>query len=258
MKKSSAHAALGLFVRTRRTELAVPQGPVRRRRTPGLRREELADRAHLSVSWITWIEQARPVSVSPAALGRLAVALELAPAGRRYLFELAGRVDPEEPQIAQPGIPEMQQVVDGVNGPAYVLDYVWNLVCMNAAAVALFGVWGQTGAAAPNLMRFMFTDPNAAVLVPDWNERAGRLIAEFRADVGSRFQEPAVQELLRTLKQASDFFRQAWTDQLVEARSGGQRRFHHPALGLQCYEQRTFRDAARADLKLVMLLPVQC
>lgn len=245
--------ALGLFVRARRAKLMAPEEGGRRRRTPGLRREELAERALLSLTWVTWIEQGRSVSVSPWALDRLGRALELSPAERSYLFDLAGKRDPAAGPPAALPVPYLQAVVDGIRGPAYALDRLWNIVCSNRAADLLFG-WREAECEPPNLLVFMFTSAQARSLTPDWPERARRLIAEFRADAGAALQEPDVRGLLDHLRVQSDFFREAWTEQRVVGRAGGARRFHHPEQGSLTYEQRTFRDAQRPDLKLVMLI----
>src|ERR1700733_12719433 len=117
---------LGDFVRAHRERLR-PQGAAGRRRTPGLRREELAARAGISATWCTWIEQGRAAQESPDALSRLAMALRLSSSERAYLFELAGRLDPEaSPGPAADAPDSLLAIVTAIEHPAYGLDRLWN------------------------------------------------------------------------------------------------------------------------------------
>lgn len=247
---------LGAFVRSHRERLA-PEGPTRRRRTPGLRREELAARAGIGVAWCTWIEQGRDVRPSPEALARLAVALALTAAERAYLFELAGRRDPDAPSagpVTDAPAP-VRAVVAALEHPAYGLDHLWNACCWNAAAEHLFAGWLGPGQ-PKNLLRFAFTSEAARHLLPDWEDRALRLLAEFRADFGRALDDPAMRTLVDELADASALFAGAWHAQSVTAREGGVRTFRHPTDGPLVYEQHTFTPAERTDHKLVVLLPV--
>src|SRR3954453_18793702 len=132
--------ALGDFIRTHRERLSplavgLPPGP--RRRTPGLRREEVAQLCGVSPTWYTWIEQGRPVSASADALARIAVALQLSRAERAYLFELAAQRDPAEPDPAAADAPAtLLETVQLVSAPAYVLDRQWNALAWNERAAA--------------------------------------------------------------------------------------------------------------------------
>ena len=144
LAETPAHA-LGEFIRAHRERLS-PQavglagGP--RRRTPGLRREEVAQLCGVSPTWYTWIEQGRPVSASADALARIAVALQLSRAERAYLFELAAQRDPAEPDPASQDAPAaLLQTVALIGAPAYVLDRQWNALRWNVHASALFVGW---------------------------------------------------------------------------------------------------------------------
>jgi transcriptional regulator with XRE-family HTH domain len=246
---------LGRFVRSHRERIA-PDVPGHRRRTPGLRREELAARAGIGVTWCTWIEQGRDVSVSPATLARLAVALALTPAERAYLFELAGRRDPDASPTASasPAPESLAAMVQVVPHAAYGLDPCWNACCWNVAAQALFVGWLDRDG-AKNLLRYTFTDPAARALLPDWHDRARRLLAEFRADYGRRMNDPALAALVEQLKEESESFAQEWEAQSVLAREGGPRTFLHPQHGPLTYAQHTFSPADRPEYKFVTLLP---
>lgn len=245
---------LGEFVRAHRERLRTAQAGGRRR-TPGLRREELAERAGISATWCAWIEQGRRVQASAAALGRLASALALTRAERSYLFELAGRVDPQPAQPPGADAPaSLRAVVQALAHPAYGLDRLWNACCWNAAAARLFRGWLDEGRQR-NLLRFVFLDPAARRLIPRWQERARRLLAEFRADYAHHFRDPQVRALVQALQHDSPLFARAWTEQGVQYRAGGVRTFEHPEDGSLRFEQHTLSLTDRADYKLVALLP---
>ncbi|MEK0082408.1 helix-turn-helix transcriptional regulator [Geminicoccaceae bacterium SYSU G07066] len=249
--------SLGDFLRVRRERLmpqhvGIPAGP--RRRTPGLRREEVAQLCGLSVTWYSWIEQGRDVSVSPTALARIARALRLDRAERAYLFELAGRKDPQlDPHGDATDLPDvLADCVEAIRSPAYVLDRLWNARAWNVAARDLFTGW--LDGAEKNLLRFIFLDPVARSLVCDWELRARRVVAEFRADVSAHLDDPRTGALIEELARRSTLFARCWQEQDVVAREGGERTFQHPQRGLVRYRQTTFQLAAHVGWKLVMLL----
>ncbi|ARP75111.1 helix-turn-helix transcriptional regulator [Bordetella genomosp. 6] len=250
--------ALGEFVRTARARITpqmagLPAGS--RRRTPGLRREEVAQLSDISVTWYTWIEQGREVTVSPAVWARIANVLHLARAERAYLFELAECADPQQPRDEGGDAPvSLQACVDAIDAPAYALDRAWNVLASNAAMRELFDDWPLRDA-QPNLLRYIFLDPAARELVVDWDQRARRVVAEFRADAGAHLDEADVVALLDELNRASPVFAHWWTRHAVVEREGGLREFQHPRSGRQDLQQITFRLATHPELKLVMLLP---
>ncbi|MEF2074848.1 helix-turn-helix domain-containing protein, partial [Consotaella aegiceratis] len=246
---------LGQFIRSHR-ERTLPDAVVRRRRTPGLRREELAARAGIGVTWCAWIEQGRDISVSPDTLARLANALALTPAERAYLFELAGRRDPSAPKSAPTSeAPEgLAALVEALPHPAYGLDRLWNACCWNGAAEHLFSGWLGDGRHR-NLLRYTFTAPSARRLLPDWDQRARRLLAEFRSDCARMLDDRGLNDLIGQLRDESELFAQEWDAQTVMAREGGLRTFLHPQDGALSYVQHTFSPAERPDYKLVALVP---
>lgn len=254
---SSRRKALGDFLRAARArvtpaQLGLPSG--QRRRTPGLRREELAQFCDISTTWYTWIEQGRDVSVSASVLARLADALSLSRAERHYLFELAESVDPQHGLDAVAALPAvLADCVHSITAPSYILDQSWNILACNQAFLQLFNGW-PARQANPNLLRYIFLDPAASGLIVDWELRASRVVAEFRADAGARADEPAIRALIDELLAASAVFATCWTGHAVVDREGGLREFHHEAGEILSYQQITFRLATRPDCKLVMLL----
>jgi len=245
---------LGLFIRKQRERLspaALGLRSVGRRRTPGLRREELALLCGVSPTWITWLEQGRPVRASEATLLRLAEVLRLSEAERHYLFSLAGRLAPDG-VAAENGAEAVLRSVAQISCAAYVLDRLWNVLASNEAARLLLGDW--LAQPAPNLLHYTFLDPAALRLIDDWPGRARRLVAEFRADCGRHLDEATVQSQVRSLAAQSPAFARYWQDQEVLPREGGERCFHGPH-GRIVLQQTTFQAALRPDLKLVLLMP---
>ena len=249
---------LGAFIRAHRERLApaalgLAQGS--RRRTPGLRREEVAQLCGFSTTWYTWIEQGRLVSPSPGALARLAKVLQLGAAERAYLFALAGKRDPDQERSDDSGLPPaLRDCVAAITAPAYILDRGWNARSWNKQAERLFTGWLDR-ADERNLLRFIFLEAGARQLICDWEERARRVVAEFRAAIGPHLGDPVLQDLVASLRRASPDFVRFWDHQDVLAREGGARSFNHPRDGFLRFEQITFDLAGRPDLKLTMLMP---
>lgn len=283
MDTSSRRKELGAFLHALRERCApeafgFPLGS--RRRTPGLRREEVAQLAGISPTWYTWIEQGRDVKVSAEVLLCLAQALQLTPSQRTYLFELAGQGDPHDllpPDDSLP--PVLDALLADISVPAYIMGRTWDVLAWNAAAADLFAGWlppmvtsdpvansgalqaQQTVALAddlpgpPNLLRFVFTHALARTLVVDWEVRARRLCAEFRADCRLRLEESGLQRLVSELQQASSEFARYWQQHDVLERQGGERRFQHSRHGLLCFRQVTLLPVEQESLKLVLLKP---
>jgi transcriptional regulator with XRE-family HTH domain len=230
-----------------------------RRRTQGLRREEVAQLAGISATWYTWIEQAREVNVSAEALDRLATALKLSKSERNYLFDMADRRDPKAHQSEVDTAPvTLVSMLSQIHIPAYIMGRTWDILGWNQQAGNLFAGlldidWpdGQH----PNLLRFVFTQPAARELILNWEMRARRLVAEFRADCRSRLEEPEVKQLVNELSNASTEFANFWKQHDVLERQGGQREFQHPQSGYISFQQVTLRLVEQEQLKLVLLQP---
>ncbi len=248
---------LGDFLRARReslraADLGMPQR--NRRRTPGLRREEVAQLCGISPTWYTWIEQGRTAAISPATLVALALGLHLTQAERAYLFEIAGRVDPAPPRPVATDAGELASLMRVIRSPAYVLDRYWNAIEWNRAAAILFTDW--LGSKSPNLLRYVFLHPKAKTLLLDWEERARRLAAEFRADTPRMRDDPQRSALVEELSRASRVFAASWRAQHVLSRDGGHRSFRSGRCTEQHFEQHILRVARRPELRLTVLVPL--
>jgi len=250
--------ALGDFIRAQRERLnpaAAGVAAASRRRTPGLRREEVAQLSGVSTTWYTWIEQGRDVSMSPSALARLARALRLGRAERDYLFELAGKRDPDQGGDGDDAVPAvLADAVTAVTSPAYVLDRQWNARAWNKAAERLFTGWLDR-AGDRNLLRFIFLEAGARRLISNWDERARRVVAEFRAHSGAHLNDRGLRALIDGLAAESPEFARLWDTHGVLGREGGERTFNHPKDGFLRFEQVTFDLASHADVKLTILVP---
>lgn len=254
---------LGEFLQAARSRLApeafgLPAGS--RRRTQGLRREEVAQLAGISPTWYTWIEQGRAASVSADALERLARTLRLTRSERAYVFGLAGRRDPLAPAAESDAAAQLlASLVGDIAIPAYILGRTWDMLAWNKPAAALFAGWLDKPVGdhepARNLLRFVFLAPEARGLIVDWETRAGRIVAEFRADCRTRLDEPAVTRLVEELKQGSPEFARFWLQHHVLERQGGRRDFNHPKRGRLSYQQMTLQPVDQEALKLVLLKP---
>jgi transcriptional regulator with XRE-family HTH domain len=249
---------LGNFLRAQREKLSPALAGLAagtRRRTPGLRREEVAQLSGISATWYTWIEQGRDVSISPHALARLSDALRLGRAERSYLFELAGKRDPREGSAAAEEIPAgVIASVTAIACPAYLLDRSWTARAWNKPAAQLFYGWLDDGGER-NLLRYIFLTAGARQLICDWEERARRVVAEFRAQVTTYLDDPALRDLIATLRRESSSFARFWQEHGVLGREGGMRNFNHPRDGFLRFEQVTFDLANQPGLKLTMLVP---
>jgi transcriptional regulator with XRE-family HTH domain len=259
IRSATRQQALGEFLRKHRALIAEPAGdkPVgeRRRRTSGLRREEVARMAAISSTWYTRLEQGKEVTPSGAALGRIADVLRLAPAERAYLFELARRVDPNDASnfADERASKIIESCVLSISCPACVLDRYWTPLSWNGEMADLFPLWLK--GPERNLLRYMFLDPNVRTLVVDWELRARRLLALFRADFGKRIDDPKMLDLVRGLSEESDHFQRYWREQRVLFWDAIEKSFIHPQLGLLKFYQTTFLAAADPTLKLVILQP---
>lgn len=270
MPKASSSGAdakrreLGDFLRAHRTRLSpVSLGlpAAGRRRTPGLRREEVAQSCGMSSTWYTWLEQGRDISASPPALSALARTLQLTPAERAYLFELAGKRDPSAPApLDESGMdvpPALAQAIAAIASPAYLLDQAWTARAWNKLAARLFVGWLDGGPDENhdrNLLRYVFLSPTARTVIPNWQARARRVLAEFRADSSRHLESPALRALTDDLRQRSPLFAQSWTEHAVVDRTGGERTFDHPRDGVLRYEQIAFTLANRPDFTLIVLV----
>ncbi|MCP3805294.1 helix-turn-helix transcriptional regulator [Allokutzneria sp. A3M-2-11 16] len=221
---------LGAFLRMarRRVSPAAETASGRRRRTPGLRREEVSALARVSLTWYTWLEQGRDVRASEKVLASVSEALRLSPAERDYVFQL-GR-----PAVAGAGAPsgvaavaELEALGAGIGVPACVTDLRWNVLTSNAAADWLTG----SGGTERNVMRLLFLNASVRSQMLNWREVSRGLVARFRSSYALCPHDGEFVELVAQLRASSEEFDHWWGECVVDGRSASVMRFRHSAVG---------------------------
>ncbi len=255
MDEKARREALGAFLRTRRARLQPSDVglPVRnRRRTPGLRREEVAELANIGVSWYTLLEQGQDVHPSREVLSNLARALRLNTAEERHLFLLAYGTLPakmaleEEVQVT----PALQRVVDALNPhPALLIDRCWNALTWNRAADLLFRLHELCPPHSRNIV-WRFFQHEAAAFDQEWEKQAQSLVAQFRADYARYPGDPSFHSIIVDLQQVSPLFCLWWEQQNVRTLPLGSRVIKHPTLGLLEFDHVTFQISFSPDLRV--------
>lgn len=251
MQKGAArpNAELGEFLRSRRARLQPGEAGVisaRRRRVQGLRREELAALAGMSVDYYTRLEQGRHASASPGVLDAIARALRLPAADRAYLHRLA---QPAEPKTEAPAVvrPETRQLMRALGeAPAILFRTGMEVLAANAAARRLYAGFDTLGEPGGNGLRWMMTDPRARDLYgADWGAIAAEMIGKMRLRTGRRNPDGSVGRLIDELAASSELFRRVWRDQTVSLADRRRKTFHHPRAGhLEfCVESLTVQHA---------------
>jgi transcriptional regulator with XRE-family HTH domain len=249
---------LANFLRDRRARLqpetvGLPSGF--RRRTPGLRREEVAQLAGVGLTWYTWLEQGRDIRVSPDVLCRVARVLQLEPIERVHLFRLAGHeaphVTPEEAVR-----PPLRRVLDSWEPyPAVVMGRRSDVLAWNRPYLRVFGDYTELPEGRRNVLWSMFVRPSRRTLLREWEREAELMVASFRAEAAPYLDEPEFQELVADLLEGSPEFAALWARQDVRGRPEGWKRLNHPELGLLDLEYTTYRVNDEPGLKLVLYTP---
>jgi transcriptional regulator with XRE-family HTH domain len=249
---------LGTYLKDRRARLdpAAFGFPSTRRRTPGLRREEVAQRANVSATWYTWLEQGRGGAPSAEVLERLARALTLTEVEREHLFLLALGRPPEVRYQAVEGVtPRLQRVLDSlVLSPAYVKNSTSDIVAWNRAASVVLVDYEALAPRERNSLRIVFCNPRVRAQMPNWESDARFVVAAFRADTARAGADVAA--LVEELCRRSPEFEAMWRDHDVRDRYGeGPKQIVHPLAGPIALEYSAFAVDGRPDLSMVIYNP---
>lgn len=252
---------LGAFLRSRREHLSpaavgLPDGF--RRRTPGLRREEVAMLADVGTTWYTWLEQGRDVRASEEVLMAIADALRLDAVERRHLFVLSDRPSPEVRSTNPEKLEEpVQRMLASLSGqPAYVTGRRWDILGWNRAATLVFGDYGQLSADERNLMFMVFANARHRRLLVDWEEVARASLAMFRNDSARYVGDPDFERLISTLRHRSNEFNAWWRRHEVLNPLSNIKRIRHPRKGLMVFEYTSFALLDGSDRKLTVYTPL--
>jgi transcriptional regulator with XRE-family HTH domain len=250
---------LGNYLKDRRTRLdpAAFGFAAGRRRTPGLRREEVAQRSNISPTWYTWLEQGRGGAPSADVLNRIAAALMLTDVEREHLFLLGLGRPPEVRYKASEGVtPRLQRVLDALEvSPAMVKTATWDIVAWNRAATLVLTDYGALPPGQRNILRMMFGNPHVRAAQHDWNSVARFVVGAFRADAARAGAVSEVGQLVDELCRLSPEFEALWRENDVGVHGEGVKQLRHPVLGPIALEYSAFAVDGRPDLSMVVYNP---
>lgn len=257
-RKELAH-----FLRTRRARIApeavgLPAGS--RRRTPGLRREELALLAGIGVTWYTSLEQGRAITVSPQVLESLAKVLGLNAVERNHLFLLARQQQPADPYPFTTAVNlVLQRILDTMGtSPAYVANPGFDLLAWNQAMARVYQTdFGTLPVRERNILRLTFISSSQRMLLANWEQAAQGLLAQFRASTERYVGEPWREALVAELELASPQFRAWWPRHDIQATHTGKKELHHPLVGRLVLQPTTFQVTDAPDLRMVIYTPLE-
>jgi transcriptional regulator with XRE-family HTH domain len=251
---------LGAYLKGRRAKLdpAAFGFPPERRRTPGLRREEVAQRANISPTWYTWLEQGRGGAPSADVLDRIARALMLTDVEREHLFLLGLGRPPEVRYRKDEGVtPRLQRVLDALEpSPALIRTATWDVVAWNRAATVMLTDYGSLPPEQRNILRFIFLDPRVRAAQYDWESVARFVVGAFRVDAARAGAAAEVEPLVDELCRLSPEFKTMWRDNDVRSHGEGVKQIRHPLLGPLAFEYSAFAVDGRPDLSMVVYNPV--
>jgi transcriptional regulator with XRE-family HTH domain len=258
-KQIATEALLGTYLKDRRAKLdpAAFGFPSARRRTPGLRREEVAQRASISSTWYTWLEQGRGGAPSADVLDRIAGALMLTDVEREHLFLLGLGRPPEVRYRKDEGVtPRLQRVLDALEpSPALIRTATWNVVAWNRAATVMLTDYGAVPPEQRNILRFIFLDPRVRAAQTDWESVARYVVGAFRVDAARAGAAAEVQPLVDELCRLSPEFKALWRDNDVQSHGEAVKHIRHPVLGPISFEYSAFAVDGRPDLSMVVYNP---
>ncbi|WP_317186822.1 helix-turn-helix transcriptional regulator [Devosia sp. BK] len=250
---------LGSFLRERRARLdpAAFGMPLERERTPGPRREEVAQLAHVSPTWYTWLEQGRGGAPSADVLDRLARALGLSAVEREHLYLLAQHRPPRVALVAPSRVtPQLRRVLDAFgNNPALIKSPEWTILAWNRAAHGVLGNFAEPTGEERNLLRNLFLRGQHGHL-SNWEDLARMIVGSVRRDLMRTGMSPEVEAFIAEVSAGSALFRSMWESGEVALHNEGSKQIAHPVMGVLNLEFSTFAVDGAPDLGLVVFNPV--
>ena len=236
------------------TEVGLPH--TGRRRTPGLRREDVAALAGLSATWYTWLEQGRDVRPSEKVLENLSRTLRLSSDERDYLFALAQhRPPPMAPTRDEPVSPAVQRMLDALNVPAMVMTVRWDVVAWNRLVNRHFRDYAAMAPKDRNLFKILMTGPDYQQYPDEYAVMARRIVSKFRVDYSQAADDPAFEALIEELNDISPTFRELWRGPEIMGRSEGVHLLRHPKLGGITLEHTSYVLEGAPSLRVVIFAP---
>src|ERR1700742_3328015 len=251
--------ALGTYLRDRRMKLdpAALGFPADRRRTPGLRREEVAQRANISPTWYTWLEQGRGGAPSADVLDRIARALMLTDVEREHVFRLGVGRPPEVRYQKHEGVtPRLQRVLDALEpSPALIRTATWDVVAWNRGASAMLTDYGALPPDQRNILRMIFLNPSSRTAQYNWENVARFVVGAFRIDAARAGAAAEVEPLVEELCRLSPEFKAMWLDNDVRSHGEAVKHIRHPVIGRIAFEYSAFAIDGRPDLSMIVYNP---
>lgn len=252
---------LGSYLKDRRAKLD-PSAfgfPNQRRRTSGLRREEVAQRANISPTWYTWLEQGRGGAPSADVLDRIARALMLTEIEREHLFLLGLGHPPEAHYKKDEGVtPRLQRVLDALEPtPALIRTAIWDVLAWNRAVAVMLTDYGALPPEKRNILRHLFLDPRARAAQDDWASVARFVIGAFRIDAARAGAAADVEPLVAELSRLSPEFKAMWRDHEIRHHGEHVKQMRHPVLGRIAFEYSVFAVDGRSDLSMIVYNPIK-
>jgi transcriptional regulator with XRE-family HTH domain len=252
------------FLKTRRMrrqpeELGLPRG--RRRRTPGLRREEVATAAGVSAEWYTWLEQAREVRPSAEVLTRISTALRLEPNETRHLLTLGGYAVPRSGGDSVRPVSvslRLQRLIDQMEyGPAWVFGERWDILAWNRAASVIHGDLAGLQGIERNALYQLFLGDRMQSMLENWELHGRQCVAKLRAQYASRVDDPWFKELVTVLRNNSEEFERWWNENDIETWQEGVKHYDHPEAGRLVFDFTVLEvlDERMASLRLITYVP---
>lgn len=259
-QRSEGIGRLGAYLRDRRAKID-PKScgfPTVRRRTTGLRREEVAQRANISPTWYTCLEQGRGGPPSGEILGRIADALMLTEVEREHLFVLGlGRLPDVHYRQRESVTQRLQHVLDKLNpAPAFMRTATWDVVGWNRAATVILGPFDELPLRDRNTLRFFFLNPSLREAQSDWESVARWVVGTFRVDVSRAGAAAEAEPLVDELCRLSPDFQRLWRNNDVQGAYGERvKSIPHPVLGTFNFEYSVFAVDGRTDLNMIVCNP---
>lgn len=256
----SNRSEIGDFLRSRREKLTpkvVGLANGRRRRTPGLRRQEVAELAGIGIDWYIRLEQGRAINPSVTTIDALARALRLNKVEHAHLRAMARNADRRA--FSRESVSDaFRRMVESLDQPAYVTGRRWDVLAWNTAAADIFTDFGRLPEADRNILIYMLIDPDARRLfATTWADEAKRMVAQFRTTHDLWAGDPAFLNLLERLQKGSREFAIWWDAHDIRSGGAGQKLLNHPTRGLLRFEYATFQANDDPTLKLAIYTPMQ-
>jgi transcriptional regulator with XRE-family HTH domain len=251
---------LAAFLRSRRERISPEQAGLPatgRRRTPGLRREEVAQLAGVGVTWYTWLEQGRDINVSEQVLAAIAGTMRLDPYERIHLYTLAGHPEPpvnRDSKAIPSAVLVMLRHLEPI--PAAVINARFDLLAYNRTYEQMVGGLEQLPFEDRNQLLLVFTSPRWRAGTVDWEDAAARLVGRFRAGMAVHAAEPGWKSLLARLRREAPDFERLWDQHHVRAPENFTKRYLHPEVGLLTVDYTQLWFGERSEVKLTTYTPV--